>query len=132
MSDRRPKNLALILAREFASNLATPMFLADSEGNLVFYNEPAEEILGKTYAEAGEMPAAEWGTLFSPEGPDGEPLALEDMPAGIALQARRPAHGAMRITGLDGEKRLIVVTAFPLFGWEQEFLGAVAIFWEQS
>lgn len=29
---REPKTLVLILAREFASKLATPVFVADSEG----------------------------------------------------------------------------------------------------
>src|SRR5438093_13520920 len=61
---RRQKNLVLILAREFASKLATPMFVADADGNLVFYNEPAEIILGRTFAEAGEMPAEDWADLF--------------------------------------------------------------------
>jgi PAS domain-containing protein len=45
------KNLALILARELASKLATAMFIADAEGDVVFYNEPAEEILSRTSAE---------------------------------------------------------------------------------
>ena len=54
---RRPKNLVLILAREFASKLATPTFVNDAEGTLVYYNEPAEGVLGRSFAEAGEMPA---------------------------------------------------------------------------
>ena len=36
------KPLPLILARELASNLATPMFLLDANGMLVFYNDAAE------------------------------------------------------------------------------------------
>lgn len=127
---RRGKDLVLILARELATNLATPMFVADAEGNLVFYNEPAERILGRPFAAAGEIAASEWANLFSVETVDGEPMPLEQMPSGIAFLERRAAHGDLRITALDGTKRALSVTAFPLFKRGREFLGMVAIFWE--
>ena len=127
-----PRHLVLILAREFASRLAAPMLVADAEGNLVFYNEPAEEVLGRTYAEAGTMPASEWQELFEARDLDGNPLPLEQMPGGIALLERRPAHGSLRLRGLDGEERVIAVTAFPLFARVDEFVGAVTIFWPET
>jgi PAS domain-containing protein len=127
---QRGKDLVLILSRELATNLATAWFVTDAEGNLVFYNEPAERILGRPFASAGSIAADEWATLFSVESTDGRPLALAEMPAGIAFLERRPAHGALRITGLDGAKREISVTAFPLFKRGLEFLGVIAIFWE--
>ena len=85
---RRPKNLVLILAREFASKLATPTFVNDAEGTLVYYNEPAEGVLGRSFAEAGEMPANQWSSLFSVERLDGSPMPLEEIPGGIALLQR--------------------------------------------
>lgn len=127
----RQKNLVLILAREFASKLATATFVTDAEGKLVFYNEGAEEILGRTFAEAGELPAAEWANLFEVERLDGTPMPLEQMPGGVALIERRPAHDLMCITGLDGVKREIAVTAFPLFARVDDLVGMVAIFWER-
>ena len=37
-----PKSLPLILARyDAASNLATPMFLLDADGTLVYFNDAA-------------------------------------------------------------------------------------------
>jgi hypothetical protein len=39
---------------------------------------------------------------------------------------------SMKITGLDGEPRTIAVTAFPLFARANEFVGALAIFWEEG
>ena len=33
----------LILLKQVAGYLATPMFLVDPDGNLLFYNEPAED-----------------------------------------------------------------------------------------
>ena len=47
-------SLPLILARELASNLATPMFLLDTRGMLVFYNDAAELVIGKPFAEVGD------------------------------------------------------------------------------
>jgi PAS domain-containing protein len=127
---RRQKNLVLILAREFASKLATPMLVADAQGNLVFYNEPAEEVLGRSFAEVGEMPADRWGDLFSVEDLGGEPMPLERMPGGIALLERRPAYDRIWITGMDAVRRLISVTAFPLWSSETELVGFVTVFWE--
>jgi PAS domain-containing protein len=128
----RSKHLILILAREFASKLATPMFVADAKGDVVFYNEAAEKVLGRPFAEGMEMSADEWVSLFHVEALEGRPMELTEMAAGIALLERRPAHGALRITGLDGHQRTVAVTSFPLFARADEFIGMVAIFWEQA
>jgi PAS domain-containing protein len=128
---RRQKNLVLILAREFASNLATPMALTDARGALVFYNEPAEILLGRTFAETGELPAARLGELFDIARLDGSPMAREEMPGGIALFERREAHVALRITGLDGVERTVEATAFPLLDRDDRPVGAVTLFWEE-
>jgi PAS domain-containing protein len=126
-------NLVLILARGLASSIATPMFLVDPEGALVYYNEAAESILGQTYSEAGAMEPDEWATAFSPEDPDtGDKLDPHVLPLMVALSERRPAHRRMAITGMDDERRLINLTAFPLFARTDEFVGAVAIFWQQD
>ena len=125
------KNLVLIIAREFASLIATPTLVADAEGKLVFFNEPAEDVLGRTFPEVGEMPAERCGELFSVHDLDGEPLPLERMPGGIALLEGRPAHGPLAITSLDGVKREIEVTAFPLFAHPDEQVGIIVIFWER-
>lgn len=129
---RRQKSLVLILAREFASKLATPVFIADAAGDLVYFNEPAEAVLGRTYAEAGEMSAGEWASMFQVEELDGTSMPLESMPGGIALFERRPAHHRFRIRGLDGRSRVISATAFPLLVSADELVGVVIIFWEEG
>jgi PAS domain-containing protein len=129
---RRQKHLALIIARELASQLATATFIADADGQLVFYNEAAEDILGRTFAEAGSMPATEWSSLFRIEDLDGAPLPLDELPGGIALAERRPAHRRIRVAGLNGGRRLISVTAIPLFSHPTELVGMVAFFWEED
>jgi PAS domain-containing protein len=129
---RRQKHLALILGRELASQLATATFITDAGGELVFYNEAAEEILGRTFAESGSMAASEWSSLFQVEDLDGAPLALEELPGGIALAEGRPAHRRIRIVGLNGGPRMISVTAIPLFSHPTELVGMVAFFWEED
>jgi PAS domain-containing protein len=128
---RRQKHLVLILAREFASNLATPTLIADATGTLVFYNEAAEQVVGLPFAEAGEMPVDEWTASFEPRTAEAEPLPPERRPVRIALDEQRPAHQAFRITSTDGIEREVGVTAFPLFAQADEFVGIVAIFWQE-
>jgi PAS domain S-box-containing protein len=127
---RRQKSLVLILAREFASQLAMPMFIVDAQGDLVFWNEPAERILGQTFAEAGEMSRDELAETFPIQNLEGELLDVEDRQVGIALFQRRPTHAQNRIRGLDGVWRTVAVTAIPLLTGGDELGGVVAIFWE--
>jgi PAS domain-containing protein len=128
----RHKHLVLILAREFASNLATPTLITDETGRLVFYNEAAEGVLGRSFSEVGEIPIDEWTAQFSPRSVEtGEPLPLERRPTGIALQERRAAHERMLITSVDGVEREDAVTAFPLFAHTDELVGTVTIFWRE-
>ena len=108
MQGRRQKNLVLILAREFASQLATPMFVTDAVGDLVFYNEPAEMLLGRTFAEAGELPASEWPELFQIERLDGSPMPHRRRAGATAREGARtlwPRRSGARTRG-DGDQPL--------------------------
>jgi PAS domain-containing protein len=107
-----------------------PIFIVNPDGDLIFYNEPAEAILGQSYTETGTMPAKEWATIFNPVDQEGNPLPPEELPLVIALSKRHPAHKLFWIHGKDGVIREIEVTAFPLIGQADRFLGALAIFWE--
>jgi PAS domain-containing protein len=109
-----------------------PIFLVDTAGNLVFYNEPAEALVGRRFEETGEIPLEDWSTAFSPTAEDGTPIPRERLPLVIALHKRQATHRAFRIRSFDGVPRLIEVTAFPLEGQGGRQLGAVAIFWEQD
>jgi len=126
------KAVELILMRQLASTLAMPIFLVDADGTLVFYNEPAERVLGKRFEETGEMPPSEWSTLWQPMEADGRPLAPERLPLMIAFSDRKPAHGEFWIQSLDGARRQIRATAFPLIRLTEEVVGAVVIFWETA
>ena len=124
------KSLQLILARELASHLSTPMFLLDAEGTLVFYNDAAEQLIGRRFAELGEIPSEEFGEVLELSDADGNKLRRTRSPAGIALLERRPAHLRLGATGYDGVRRLVEATAYPLFGTEGEMHGVVNVFWQ--
>jgi len=131
MSERpAQRNLVLILARNFAAQLATAVFLVDAEGTVIYYNEAAERALGRRFIEGHGMPASEWSTVFAPRDHAGDHLPLEQIPLGIAIVRRQPAHGVLQIRGADGVERRIEVAAFPLFAHSEDFVGAIAIFWE--
>ena len=124
------KSLPLILARELASNLATPMFLLDARGVLVYFNEAAARLIGKEFTDLGEIPADQFGESLQLARPDGRPLGLRDSPAGIAFFQRRPAHKTLMATSYDGVRRQYEATAYPLFGSEGEMHGVFAVFWQ--
>jgi PAS domain-containing protein len=126
------QSLLMIMARDFASRLATAVFLVDPDGTLLYFNEAAEHVLGQEFVEGRAVPAREWSTAFAPEDENGDPLPLASLPLGVALTERVPAHRAIRIVGADGVSRSIEVTAFPLFAHADECVGAVAIFWEHA
>jgi hypothetical protein len=119
----------LILLKQLAGYLATPLFLVDPSGTLLFYNEPAEALLGHRYEETGQMLLEEWGTMFSPTDSLGRSLPAEDLPLAQALLNRIPTQGSFFIRGLDGVSRHLSVTAVPLEGPGGTDLGALAIFW---
>ena len=122
-------SLPLILARELAANLATPMFLIDSGGTLVYFNEAAELLLGKSYGEIGGITALEFGTMLNLENVDGTPMRRRDSPAGVAFYEREPAHRTLLATTLDGTRQPFEVTAYPLFGHVGDMHGVLTVFW---
>jgi hypothetical protein len=96
----------------------------------LFYNEPAETILGRRFEETGAMPAAVWSSVFTPVDDQGRPIPPQDLPLMTALAKQRPAYKRFHIQGLNGKRRRIEVAAIPIQGLQGEFLGAVALFWE--
>jgi PAS domain-containing protein len=122
--------IEIILTRQLAEYLSVPVFLVDPKGDLLFYNEPAEIILGRRFEETGGRPAEVWSKCFTPMDDQDRPIAPEDLPLVMTLATRLPAHKRFRIVGQDGISRRIEVTAIPIAGLRGGFLGAAALFWE--
>lgn len=120
----------MILLKQWAEHMGSSVWLMDSEGNLVYYNEPAEKILGLRFDEAGEIHADQLAELFQTSYPDGSAVATEDLPVVVALTQRVPSHARLHIKSRGGESKDIEVTALPLLAADQRLLGTMAIFWE--
>jgi PAS domain-containing protein len=124
------KDIELILLRQWASHLDMPIFLFAADGTMLFYNEPAETLVGVRFDEAGEMPAPRIARMFKTKNADGSPMPAEELPLTIALKQHRPSHRVVRYEGLDGVNRTVEVTAVPLMAQGGRELGAVVFFWE--
>ena len=124
--------IQIILARQLAGYLSVPVFLVDPKGTLLFYNEPAETVLGRRFEETGAMSADEWSSAFTPLDDGGQPIPPENLPLRITLAKQRPAFLRFSIRGLNGVLRRIEVASIPIAGLQGEFLGAAALFWELS
>jgi PAS domain-containing protein len=120
--------LELILARQFGDSISLPVFLVDPEGNLLFYNEPAEVIFGLKFNETGGMRMEEWATVFKPCDRDGHPLIPESLPIVKTLTSQLPANGEFFVDSLSGERNFISVSSFPIISRTKRFLGAMAVF----
>ena len=124
--------IEIILSRQLADCLTVPVFIVDPEGNLIFYNEPAEEILGKKFQDTGPMPVFYWGTLFHPYDEDGNNIPPEELPLVQTIKNKVPAHKTFWIKSLNGKSTKISVTSIPIIGRSKNFSGALAIFWDNE
>ena len=124
--------IELILVKHWASYMAIPILIVDADGNMIFYNDSAEAILGRSFDEAGEINASEFDQVFVTSDLDGSPIPAEDLPIVRSLEDFAPAHRTLRIRALDGAWRTISVTAIPLIGQGGRHLGAFSVFWEDE
>lgn len=128
MAPQQP--VEMILLRQLASYLTLPIWMMDNEGNLLYYNEPAERLLGITFDDAGPITAAQLADLFRTTDLEGEPIPDSEMPVVKVLTNRFPAHRAIRFCGFDGMWRDVEISAMPIEGQSGRFLGVFATFWE--
>ena len=128
MGSQQP--LEMILLKQLAQHLASPIWILEATGELVFYNEPAENLLGIQFGEVGPLVAVELTEMFEVTEPDGKPLAESDLPVVQALINRTPANRLVKFRAEDGVPRLVEVLAMPIIGQGHRFLGVMATFWE--
>lgn len=124
------REIEVVLMRQLASYLTMPILVLDPKGDLVFFNEAAEKILGRRFDETGGIGRDDWVQLFRPTHEDGSPMRDDERPLLIATQQRRPSYSHSWILGLDGVRREIEGIAFPLLGQGDRFLGVAGIFWQ--
>lgn len=119
----------LILARQLAGSLTVPVLLIDARGDLLYINEPAEEIFGRRFDEIDSLPLEERGAILAPRDRDGRPLPADELPGVRAMRGNRPFHAEFWINGLDGRPRATESTAIPLQGVDDRVVGALIAIW---
>ena len=87
------KPLELILARNLLTSISTPAFLVDGDATVVFYNEAAAALLGRSFEDVGRMSAEEWTHAFGPFDREGEPMEVQSLAITDSIRDGRPAHG---------------------------------------
>jgi PAS domain S-box-containing protein len=125
------RHIALILARDLAANVASAMLLVDESGDLVYFNEPAERLLGRPYAEA-QMTRADLAKAFKPVDRTGAPVPLQELPLATAFRTGLPSRSGFWIETADGRRPYIEVVGIPLFARIGDLVGGLAIFWEST
>jgi PAS domain-containing protein len=126
------KPLELILARNLLTSISTPSFLVDSDASVVFYNEAAAALLGRSFEEAGRMSAEEWTAAFGPFDKEGTPVVVDNLEVTAAIREGRPSHGRFTIRTAGGGRTLIEASAFPIVTSEHGSSGAMILFWPLS
>ena len=96
--------IEVILNRQLADCLSIPVFITDTKGNLIFYNEPAEEILGTRFEETGPMPVEDWSTVFTPMDESDNVIPPEQLPLVKTLPDCYPYHKTFWILSVKGNK----------------------------
>jgi PAS domain-containing protein len=119
--------IELILARNLVSIISLAAVLVDVEGALVYYNEPAAEVIGSRFEERGLIPREEWSAEMGPVDAEGRPLDFEELPLTRALRDGRPGYGQFFIRA-EGGLMEIVAGALPLVGPTGNN-GALVVFW---
>jgi PAS domain-containing protein len=125
------KPLELILARNLLTSISTPAFLVDSDASVVFYNEAAAALLGRSFEDVGRMTAEEWTAAFGPLDKDGAPVVVDNLEVTAAIREGRPSHGRLTIRAADGPAT-IEASAFPIVTSEHGSSGAMILFWPLS
>ena len=142
MTGRRPltgegptaqQSVEMILVRQLAGYLFVPVLVLDTTGTVVYYNEPAERILGVRFEETGRIGPEEADRLVElSDDPSAGPDDPE-RPLVTALQQRRPAYARRWLLRRGDRVRLQVeITVFPIIDHEERLLGALAMFWERQ
>jgi PAS domain-containing protein len=120
----------MILIKQWASLMAVPVWISDADGRLIYYNEPAEQILGLRFEDAGELSADRVADVFVISDLDGSPLAYEQIPLVFALTKQVSTHRRLRFLRADKRWSEIAVTAIPIIGEGNRHLGAMVTMWE--
>jgi hypothetical protein len=97
--------IQIILTMQLAGYLSVPTFLVDPNGALLFYNEPAEVLLGRRFDETSAMRAEEWSPILIPVDPGKRAeCAMAESRDALELDPNLAfAHAMMGLQALSGQ-----------------------------
>ena len=72
--------------RQLASGLAVPTIIFDDEGEMLFYNEPAEVLLGQRFDDVGDLPLDLTQRIFLLRDEKSRPLLADQVWRWISSQ----------------------------------------------
>jgi len=116
----------MILARNLVSGIELPVFLIDDDGVVIFFNDPAGELLGRSFDEVGRLSRKEWNARFGPYTDEGDPVPSDELPLTAALRSGQPTHSRLRVRIRNGALVEVDVTALPLITVDG-FKGALVV-----
>lgn len=122
---RRP--IELVMARQWSALLTTPTLLFDDRGSLIYFNEAAALVVGRSFSESGSMASQEWHAAFRVEGPDGTVVHWDESPLAQALEAEHAMQRTVVLRGMDGQRRQVTLTSFPIRGLSQGHAGVLVL-----
>ena len=108
--------------REILEVLPVPVYMADPQGRIVYYNPAAVALWGS----CPELGRTEWCGAWKLFKPDGTPMPHEACPMAVATRERRQIRGVEAIAERpDGSRVAFLPYPTPLYDEEGKFAGAV-------
>lgn len=122
------QDIELILSRQLAEYLTTPIALIDHDGRMIYFNESAGHVLGKHFDENGEVDMREWvGRIFENESMvDG--IDIHEIPFIKVLSGRHILQGEYWMRNFEEINQKVMIICIPLIGLSQREIGAIIYF----
>ncbi|MEQ1790307.1 MAG: PAS domain-containing protein [Rickettsiales bacterium] len=124
------KSIEVILLKQVSDYLAWPVIILDPQCNLIFCNEPAEQILGFRFSDTGELPESEWISLFIPQDENGQLIESSLLPFKIALNKLIPVQKSFYLRTIQNKIKHISACSVPLIN-QTGFMHGVTTFFQE-
>jgi PAS domain S-box-containing protein len=115
--------------RKILEALPTAIYITDSSGRIVYYNQAAVDFAGR----APVLGSDEWCVTWKLYWPDGTPLPHDQCPMAIALKEGRPVRNAEAVAERpDGTRVPFIPYPTPLYDDDGTLIGAVNMLMDVS
>jgi len=122
------QDIELILSRQLAEYLSTPIALTDHDGKMIYFNESAGHVMGKHFDEDGEINSKEWeGRIFENEKLV-DSIDIHEILFIKVLSSRHIMQGEFWMRNFEEINQKVMIVCVPLIGLSQREIGAVIYF----